>query len=123
MDSQEELAPKPPVNEDLVSTPTYTNPSYPSSGSYPSSAANIAQKTALPQNGYTVRIAWKNRRRMAWVSLIAMLIATGLVFFVVPESRLKIIGDVITWFYFAMTSVVGAYMGFTTWASIKGQGK
>jgi hypothetical protein len=120
MNGQEELAPKPPVNEDLVSTPNYKSPGYYN----PSASQNIAaQKTTLPQNGNTIKIAWKNRRRMAWVSLIAMLVATGLVFFIVPESRLKIIGDVITWFYFAMTSVVGAYMGFTTWASIKGQGK
>lgn len=105
MNGQEHV-PKPPVNEDLVTTQT----------------VDSLQKDTLPQNGYTVKVAWKNRRKMAWVSLISMIVATALVFFVVPVARLKIIGDVITWFYFAMTSVVGAYMGFTTWASIKGKG-
>lgn len=67
-------------------------------------------------NGLT-RIRWKNRRRMAWVSLISMLIVTILVLFYIPEERLKILSEVITWFYFSMASVIGCYMGFTTWAS------
>ena len=60
---------------------------------------------------------WRNRRRMAWVSLISMLVVTILAFFVIPESRLVLLSEVITWFYFGMVSVIGAYMGFTTWAS------
>ena len=64
---------------------------------------------------------WQNRRRMAWVSLLSMIGFTGLIFFtkLVPESRLQILNEVITWYYFAMASVIGAYMGFTTWASRK----
>jgi hypothetical protein len=65
---------------------------------------------------------WKNRRRMAWVSLISMNIFTILILFVVPENRLVILSDVITWFYFAMTSIIGTYMGVTTYAHIKGTG-
>jgi len=60
---------------------------------------------------------WRNRRKMAWVSLISMLVVTILAFFVIPESRLVLLSEVITWFYFGMVSVIGAYMGFTTWAS------
>jgi len=64
---------------------------------------------------------WKNRRRMAWTSLIAILIVTMMILFteVVPESRLTILSDVITWFYFSMASIIGMYMGATTWASVK----
>lgn len=62
-------------------------------------------------------VRWKNRRRMAWTAMVSMLIVTLLAFFVIPEPRLALLSDVITWFYFGMVSVIGAYMGFTTWAS------
>lgn len=57
---------------------------------------------------------WQNRRRMAWIALISMLVVTGLSFFVVAESRLKLLSDVINMFYLAMASIVGAYVGFAT---------
>ena len=57
---------------------------------------------------------WKNRRRMAWLSLISILIVTILAFFIVAESRLKLLGDVINMFYLTMASIVGAYVGFAT---------
>jgi len=62
---------------------------------------------------------WKNRRRMAWISLISMLLITALIFFtnLVEIERLKVLTEVITWFYFSCASIIGAYMGFTTWAS------
>jgi len=68
------------------------------------------------------KVRWTNRRRMAWLSLFTMILVTLLIFFtdLIPESRLSILGEVITWFYFCMASVIGAYMGMTTWASIKG---
>jgi len=69
-----------------------------------------------------IKKRWQNRRRMAWVSLVSMIIVTILILFVVPESRLNILSEVITWFYFAMTSIIGAYMSVTTWAHIKGTG-
>lgn len=64
---------------------------------------------------------WKNRRRMAWVSLISMTVITFLILFTnfVPEARLKVLSEVITWYYFCSASIIGAYMGFTTWASKK----
>lgn len=67
------------------------------------------------------RLRWKNRRRMAWVSLISMIVVTFFILFTdaISVEKLKIVGEVITWFYFAMASIIGAYMGFTTWASRK----
>lgn len=64
---------------------------------------------------------WENRRRMAWMSLVSIIAVTILILFtdLVPESRLQILSEVITWFYFSLASVIGAYMGFTTWASVK----
>lgn len=57
---------------------------------------------------------WKNRRRMAWVALVSILVVTILAFFIVAESRLKLLGDVINMFYLSMASIVGAYVGFAT---------
>jgi len=69
-----------------------------------------------------MKIRWKNRRRMAWVSLVAMIIVTILLMFgPIPDSRLKILADPLTWFFFSMASIIGMYMGATTWASIKGK--
>ena len=71
-------------------------------------------------NGNGNKMRWKNRRRMAWTSMIAMLAVTFLLLFgPIPDSRLKILAEPLTWFFFAMASVIGAYMGFTTWASKK----
>ena len=57
---------------------------------------------------------WQNRRRMAWIALTSILVVTVLAFFVVAESRLKLLGDVINMFYLSMASIVGAYVGFAT---------
>lgn len=63
-----------------------------------------------------------NRRKMAWLSLISMLVVTGLLLFVVDPARIEILSEPIVWFYMAMASVVGAYMGFTTYAYIRRNG-
>ena len=63
------------------------------------------------------KLRWKNRRRMAWTALVSMIVVTALILFVVPEPRLALLSEPITWFFFSMASVIGAYMGFTTWAS------
>lgn len=60
------------------------------------------------------KLRWKNRRRMAWIALASILVVTILAFFVVEESRLKLLGDVINMFYLSMASIVGAYLGFAT---------
>ena len=65
---------------------------------------------------------WSNRRRMAWFAFISMILVTAALLFAPIElARIKILSEPITWFYFAMASVIGAYMGFTTWASKKGR--
>ena len=60
------------------------------------------------------KLRWRNRRKMAWIALISILAVTILAFFVVEESRLKLLGDVINMFYLSMASIVGAYVGFAT---------
>jgi hypothetical protein len=81
----------------------------------------LTKTDAAEQDVNLMARRWKNRRRMAWLSLIVMFTMTGLVFFtdLVPNERMQVLKEPLTWFYFACISVVGAYMGFTTWASRK----
>lgn len=62
---------------------------------------------------------WKNRRQLAWLGMWAMIITTAMMMFIVPIERLKVLSEVITWFYFVMGSVVGSYVGFSTLDYIK----
>lgn len=66
------------------------------------------------KNSPDPKLRWRNRRKMAWIALISILVVTILAFFVVEESRLKLLGDVINMFYLSMASIVGAYVGFAT---------
>jgi len=66
-----------------------------------------------PQDNTNQR-QWQNRRRMAWVALISMLIVTFCMLFYVKESRLSSLDSVVTWFYTAMAAIVGSYVGFAT---------
>jgi len=57
---------------------------------------------------------WKHRRRMAYISLLSILVVTYWCLFEVPPARLKVLDNIITWFYIIMGSVIGAYVGFAT---------
>lgn len=61
---------------------------------------------------------WRGRQYMAWLAMISMILATVAMMFWVPETRMDKLADVVTWFFAAMSSVVGAYLGTTTWAFI-----
>lgn len=67
------------------------------------------------------KLRWKNRRRMAWLSLISMIVITILILFTELASveRMKVLADVVTWYYFTSTSIIGFYVGATTWAHMK----
>jgi len=56
----------------------------------------------------------RTRRKMAQIALYGIFAVTLLAFFVVNIEKLKILGEVITWFYIIMGSIVGSYMGFAT---------
>jgi uncharacterized membrane protein len=66
---------------------------------------------------------WENRRKMAWLSLISMIAITLILIFlpesIITVSKLSVISEFVTWFYFACTGVIGAYMGVTTYAHMK----
>jgi hypothetical protein len=60
------------------------------------------------------------QKKMAWVSIIAMLVFTAAVFLpIFPDSRIKAVSDLFGLFYIGMAGVVGAYMGMTAWMSAK----
>jgi hypothetical protein len=76
----------------------------------------------ITKNVEIERMKWKTRRKMAWLALIAEVAVTIALFVApIPENRLTILSEPITWFYFSMTSVIGFYMGATTWAYLGGK--
>ena len=52
-----------------------------------------------------------NRRRMAWTSLISMLVIVFLLMFFVQETRIVELTPVIDTVIFCLSSIVGAYLG------------
>ena len=62
---------------------------------------------------------WKNRRRMAWLSMLA-----GLVFpLLILVSESPTLGTIAMPFYIFVSAVVGSYMGFATMDDINFKGK
>ena len=60
------------------------------------------------------------QRKMASVSLVSMLIFTVVVMTpLIPESRVKLLGELSSLFYISMAGIVGAYMGMTAWMAKK----
>jgi len=58
---------------------------------------------------------WKNRRRMAWLSLVSVIVVTLLTLTpLVTETRLSSLQPILSTFFFAMASVIGVYVGFST---------
>lgn len=67
---------------------------------------------------------WSSRRQMAWVSLFGIIIPTiFIIFYVTDTGLMDKIADLMSWYYIALASIVGAYMGFKSWATIRGRGK
>lgn len=61
----------------------------------------------------------KSRRGMAWLALIAMIVSAFCFMFVVPESRLKTLDGLLEIYWIGLSSIVGAYVGISTWMSRK----
>jgi NADH:ubiquinone oxidoreductase subunit E len=57
----------------------------------------------------------KNRRRMAWVALISLIVTAFSIMFVVPESRIERISSALELYWIALGGVVGAYVGISSW--------
>jgi hypothetical protein len=59
----------------------------------------------------------KNRRAMAWVSLIAMVASGFAIMFLIPEARLQKINTMLDLYWISLGGIVGAYVGISTWMS------
>ena len=79
----------------------------------------LAAKKAM-QEAETQEEKADAQRNMAWLSLIGMLVFTGLVFMpFFPDSRIEVLADLFGLFYIGMSGIVGAYMGMTAYMSSK----
>jgi hypothetical protein len=58
-----------------------------------------------------------NRRRIAWVSLIALLVSGFYVMIFMPETRLDQLNGIIELFWITLGGIVGAYVGISSWVS------
>lgn len=62
---------------------------------------------------------WKNRRRMAWISLFYLMLApvvTGIVVWFSPTPKIETFMQLLEWVMMPFATIVLAYFGFTTWA-------
>jgi RsiW-degrading membrane proteinase PrsW (M82 family) len=62
----------------------------------------------------TAVITWTNRRRMAWLSLIAMILTLMLCIFYIPLERLDKLNVLVGDFFWCMFAVIAVYMGSTS---------
>lgn len=89
--------------------------------------SNEQSEIDLDGNGVVTKVEekitedkFKNRRKMAWAAMICLLVYTAILFTpLVDSERIKSLENILDMFYIAMASIVGAYMGFATWASKK----
>jgi|PlaIllAssembly_1097288.scaffolds.fasta_scaffold01438_4 hypothetical protein len=66
-----------------------------------------------------IKARWTNRRRMAWVSLITIIVLIQETIFLgtgLSESKLEALSSVINTGIFVLATLVGAYMGLATFA-------
>ncbi len=60
------------------------------------------------------------QRNMAWVALVSIIVFTIVLFLpVVPDERVKLLGDLSSLFFISMAGVIGAYMGMTAYMNGK----
>jgi len=111
--------PKPKKTRTVIEERTYVNDTKKSAA--PEISGTIKTSNG---NGEVTKVRWKNRRRMAWISLFALIGQLAVSLFVVvstdvPVDRIKVLAEMMSWPSLAFASVIGAYMGFTTWAGKK----
>ncbi len=61
----------------------------------------------------------KNRRRMAWLALVALVASGFSLMFLVPETRLPQLNGILELYWISLGGIVGAYVGMSAWASRK----
>lgn len=62
----------------------------------------------------------ESQQRMAWTAICVIIVVTGMLFLPgISEERIETIIPMLDWFYIAMASIPGAFMGMTAWMSKK----
>ena len=61
----------------------------------------------------------KNRRRMAWLSLAALIASGFSLMFLVPENRLAQLNGILELYWLSLGGIVGAYAGMSAWSARK----
>jgi len=61
----------------------------------------------------------RNRRRMAWLSLVALIVSGFCLMFLVPQTRLSQLNFILELYWLSLGGIVGAYVGMSAWASRK----
>lgn len=64
-------------------------------------------------------VKWRNRRSMAWMASISIVMITIALFVAVPESKLIALSDITTIFYFIQVSIVAGYFGTASFEAVK----
>jgi hypothetical protein len=60
------------------------------------------------------------QRKMAWTAVFVIISVTAILFHPsVSDKRIETIIPMLDWFYIAMASIPGAFMGMTAWMSKK----
>lgn len=65
------------------------------------------------------RMKWVGRRRMAWSVLIFWMVMTAYIVVLKDSDASKLLSDIYSWVSITALSIVGAYMGFTSYFSGK----
>lgn len=58
-----------------------------------------------------------NRRRIAWVSLVALITSGFYVIMFMPDTRIDQLNGIIELFWITLGGIVGAYVGISSWVS------
>jgi hypothetical protein len=99
----------------------------PEEGQEPSSGASARLKMGYdPLDPDMNADRFKNRRRMAWVSLFANLAIVAVILFKLDATLVSNYEGVLGWYFATSSSIILAYIGVSTWSYntfVKNRGK
>jgi hypothetical protein len=69
------------------------------------------------KNGKSLLIKkWRTRRRLTMLTFTWMIFKTLLLFYTIPESKLSVLTEPISWSYMIEGAIITAYFGFKAFA-------
>lgn len=60
---------------------------------------------------------FRNRRMMAWVALVSMIVVTVSVAIFVDSDKIVVLGLILSTFLYTMAAIILTYMGSTSWVA------